>query len=46
MFVENVTEVLRLVDGDIPSARGAVTSDVHAQDVGEVAEVLDFESIP
>jgi hypothetical protein len=43
MLVENITEVLRFVDGD--SARGAVTSDVYAQDVGEVAEVLDFESI-
>jgi hypothetical protein len=42
-FVEDVAQVLRLADGY--SVRGAVTGDVHAQYVGEVAKVFGFEPI-
>jgi hypothetical protein len=42
MLVKNISEVLGLIDGN--HAGGAVTGDVHAQDMLLLAMVLGFEA--
>jgi hypothetical protein len=44
LCVENVTQVLRLVDGN--RARLAVTGDVRAKDVGESPRSLGLKRLP